>query len=201
VNTTTATPTRPAQRREAPASSNLVAGALAGVAGTVAMSLFEIAWTSLASPSRQSRRLQHAGGGLRHPAQAEPRSHEKPLSTSEYLIETVSQKLDRDPSQRQRELLGSAFHYAFGATAGTVYSALAPRHPGLTAARGTLYGLLVWLVADELLVPAVRIADPPWRTPLRLHLYSIGAHLAYGLGLDTTRRLIQQRATQDKARG
>jgi uncharacterized membrane protein YagU involved in acid resistance len=172
---------------------SLVAGAIGGLAGTVAMSLFEITWSSLASPPRPARRLEHAGRGPRHAAQSEPRSHEKPRSTSEQLIDTISHKLlDHEPTQPQREYLGSAFHYAFGAAAGTIYAALAPRYPKLTAARGALYGLLVWLLADELLVPALRIADPPWRSPLRLHLYSIGAHLAYGLGLDSTRRLVHQ---------
>ena len=179
-----------------------LAGILGGVLGTVAMSLFEVAWTTTVRPPHQSRRLKHGGRGLRHPAQSEPRSHEKPLSTSELLIEkTARTAFDAHPSPRQREILGSAFHYAFGATAGALYAALAPRYPKITTARGTAYGLLVWLVADELLVPAFRIADPPWRTPLRLHLYSIGAHLAYGLGLDSTRRLVEPALSAKKAHG
>ena len=191
-------PRVPARSRTAGADA-AVAGILGGVLGTVAMSLFEVGWTSIARPRHESRRIKHAGRGLRH-AQSEPRSHEKPLSTSELLIEKTARKaFDARPTQRQREILGSGFHYAFGATAGALYAALAPRHPKITTGRGTVYGLLVWLVADELLVPAFRIADPPWRTPLRLHLYAIGAHLAYGLGLDTTRRIVHQ--AQSKAHG
>lgn len=183
--------------RRAGGPTAIVAGAIGGLVGTVAMGLCQAGWTSLTHPRHAPRRLKHAGIGLRRPSQSEPRSHENPLSTSEQLIDATSKRLlNRTPTQRQRELLGSISHYGFGMTAGAIYGVLARHNPTLTRGHGTLYGLLVWLVADEMLVPAMRIADPPWRSPLRLHLYAIAAHLAYGSALETTRRGLMHRSAQ-----
>lgn len=90
----------------------------------------------------------------------------------------------------QRERLGSVLHYAFGATAGAVYGLLARRWPGVTAGAGLAYATGVWLVADEALVPAMGLADPPHRTPVRRHAYALVGHWAYGAALEAVRRVV-----------
>lgn len=164
-----------------------VAGLIGGLVGTFAMSLFEHAASRI---TNDPRKLARAGAGS-HTAQSEPRSHEQPLSSSELLVETVTRKaLSRPATPTERERLGTAVHYAFGATAGALYGALADRNPMTTLGGGMLYGLAVLLVADELALPAMTLAPKPSETPARLHAYAVGAHLAYGLGLELTRKAL-----------
>ena|SRR5687768_4631299 len=164
-----------------------LAGFLGGLAGTFAMSLFEHATSRIAN---DPRKLARAGAG-NHTAQSEPRSHEQSLSSSELLVDTLTRKtLSRRATQPERERLGTTVHYAFGATAGALYGALADRYPMVTLGQGTLYGLAVLLIADELALPAMNLAPKPIETPARLHAYAVGAHLAYGLGLELTRKAL-----------
>lgn len=178
----------------------LLVGAVAGLVGTVAMSSLEAVWTRYAPEAldpqgggERLRRLKNAGWGGWFHAQGEPRSHHWHRSPSERAVEAIGRSVGHKPSPREREVLGSAFHYGFGAAGGAAYGALAKRFPWLTASRGLLYGTLVWLLADELGMPAAGIADWPHQTPVRRHAYSLAAHFAYGLGLEQTRRVLSQR--------
>jgi hypothetical protein len=177
----------------------LLVGAAAGLVGTLAMSSLEAAWSRYAprslDPQRgpeRMRRLKNAGWGGWFHAQGEPRSHHWHRSPSERAVEKIGRSVGHRPSRRPREVLGSAFHYGFGAAGGAAYGALAPRFPWLTAGRGLLYGTLVGLLADELAMPAAGIADWPHQTPPRRHAYSLLAHFAYGLGLEQARRLLSR---------
>jgi len=146
---------------------------------------------------KRRRRLRRSGAGSGHWAQSEPRSHEHPLSTSEYLVERFAPSV----TARQRNLLGGLIHYAFGAGAGAAYvlglrAAPEPWRRVLTSAYGVTYGTLVWLIADEIGVPLAGIAPKPQQTPLRLHAYSLASHFAYGFGLEATRRMLESRLTR-----
>jgi len=86
-------------------------------------------------------------------------------------------------------------HFGFGAAAGATYAAALTTAPPpvarvLRSGRGLTYGVLVWLLADEIGVPLTGIAPAPHRTPLRLHAYALAGHLAYGLALESVRRLV-----------
>lgn len=175
-----------------------LAGAVGGIVGTWAMATANAVWTGLtpvpADPRRareRARRLRHAGvGAARHP-QAEPRSHQHGISTSERAVAALARQVASEPiSPRRREQFGSMLHYAFGATAGAVYGVLARNWPGVTAGGGLAYATGVWLVADEMMVPALGLADPPHRTPLRRHAYALVGHWAYGAALEAVRRAV-----------
>src|SRR5688500_14880349 len=101
-----------------------LAGALGGIAGTWAMATTNSLWNRAESAlaphtgnGRRARREEHAGvGGGRH-AQSEPRSHhQRGLMPSERLVEAISRNVaDRPLTPETREVLGSVFHYVFGA--------------------------------------------------------------------------------------
>ena len=61
-----------------------------------------------------------------------------------------------------------------------------------------LYGTLVWLMADEIGLPLTRLAPTPRETPLRLHAYALAGHLAYGLALEQTRRMVRDSGVLSK---
>ena len=175
-----------------------LAGAIGGIVGTWAMATANAVWTGLtrvpADPDlahEREMRLRNAGVGAGRHAQSEPRSHQRGISPGERAVAAVARRVTGAPLQpRRREQLGSVLHYGFGATAGAIYGLLARRWPAATLGSGTGYGTAVWLVADELIVPAMGIADSPARTPLRRHAYALVGHWAYGLALDLVRRAI-----------
>lgn len=175
-----------------------LAGALGGVVGTWAMATANAAWTSLtpvpADPRRareRAMRLRNAGVGAGAHAQSEPRSHHRGVSPGERAVAVLARQVTSTPiTPRRREQFGSVLHYGFGATAGAVYGLLARRWPGVTAGRGLAYATAVWLVADEVLVPAMGLTDPPHRTPLRRHGYALVGHWAYGAALEAVRRAV-----------
>jgi uncharacterized membrane protein YagU involved in acid resistance len=177
-----------------------LAGALGGIVGTWAMATANAVWTGLTpvpdDPRRareRETRLRNAGVGAGRHAQSEPRSHQRGISPGERAVAAVARQIAAAPIEpRHRERLGSALHYGFGATAGALYGLLARRWPAAAFGRGTGYGTAVWLVADELVVPAMGIADSPTHTPLRRHAYALVGHWAYGLALDLVRRALSR---------
>jgi hypothetical protein len=79
----------------------------------------------------------------------------------------------------------SAVHYGMAALTGAVYGLVRDSLP-LRGARGPTYGAAVWLVADELAVPALGLGS--WRAPVCTHARALVAHLAYGIVLDRALR-------------
>jgi hypothetical protein len=39
----------------------------------------------------------------------------------------------------------------------------------------------MWILGDELAVPALGLAEGPRKYPVRQHVHRLGSHLAYGL--------------------
>lgn len=166
------------------------------------MAALNAAWTRLTpdEPGRpdlrreRAMRLKNSGVGAGVHAQSEPRSHHWRVSPSERAVETIARgTLGRALAPGQREALGSLFHYGFGATAGAIYGVAAERYRAITAGRGLLYATLVWLLADELAVPAMGLAESPLKTPPRRHAYALAGHIAYGLMLEQVRRVVRRR--------
>jgi hypothetical protein len=93
-----------------------------------------------------------------------------------------------EPSAAIRPRLGTAAHYAFSAAAGAWYVCAADRLPLLRSGFGTVYGTIVWLVADEGAMPALGLSRRARQLPAGVHAYSIGGHWVYGATLEAVRR-------------
>src|SRR5215831_9326800 len=50
----------------------------------------------------------------------------------------------------------------------------------------------VWLIADEIIVPALGLSKPPTKYPLSTHASSIASHLVYGMTTEIVRREIRR---------
>jgi putative membrane protein len=88
----------------------------------------------------------------------------------------------------EKKLAGPFVHYAFGAVTGAFYGLVAELLPRVSAGCGTAYGIAIWLGADEIMVPALKLSKAPEEYPLSQHLSGLGAHLAYGIALEAVRR-------------
>jgi putative membrane protein len=94
--------------------------------------------------------------------------------------------------RKKKEIAGAVVHYAFGVATGGLYGSIAELKPATTAGAGLPFGAAVWLVADEITVPALGLSKPPTEYPLSTHAYSIAAHLVYGLTTEIVRRAVRR---------
>lgn len=129
----------------------LLLGALAGIAGTVAMT---------AAMRALHRRLP---------------GHERyPLPPRE-IIEGTAPEHALEEADRQELTL--AAHFGYGAATGALYAVIRPREGALA---GALYGVLVWAGSYLGWVPGARILQPATRHPWRRNGLMIAAHLVWG---------------------
>ena len=92
----------------------------------------------------------------------------------------------------EKALASSAVHYAFGASVGAVYGAVAEIVPRVTAALGLPFGIAVWLGAHVIAVPALGLAEPPTRRPVAEEGEEFALHLVYGAVTEVARRLLRR---------
>lgn len=98
-------------------------------------------------------------------------------------------------SGREMNTAGPALHYGIGTIMGALYGIATERLPLIGAGRGTLYGGAVWLLGDEIAMPALGLLAPVRETPLVSQASALVSHLSYGFVTDFVRRLVLRRRT------
>ena len=88
------------------------------------------------------------------------------------------------------QLAGPLAHYTFGASMAALYGALAARDERVTAGFGLAFGMLVWLLFDEVAIPALKLSPPPWESPAPVHARGVAAHVVYGPVTEAVRRAL-----------
>src|SRR5689334_11399471 len=117
----------------------LIAGVAGGLLAAFLMEQFQAAWSAAAQAIAPSKKR---GGRRSDPAT---------VKAANLVAEKVS---GRKLPQEYKSLGGEAVHYGMGATSAAVYGVLAEVAPVVTIADGAAFGTSVWLLADELAVPA-----------------------------------------------
>lgn len=74
-------------------------------------------------------------------------------------------------------------HFGYGAACGALYAASAERVSASPAAKGPLFGLLVWGTSYLGLLPGTGILSPATKHPARRNTLMIVAHLVWGAAL------------------
>jgi putative membrane protein len=110
------------------------------------------------------------------------------VKTAEAISDAVGHKLSR----KEKKAAGPAVHYAFGATMGGVFGALAELSPKTAAVAGMPFGTALWLAADEVAVPALGLSKKPSESPASVHAYALASHLVYGVTTNVVRRLVRR---------
>lgn len=106
------------------------------------------------------------------------------------LAKRVSDDVLRlDLPEEKKGKLAMGIHYGFGAAAGALFGALAPRAPFLSAGLGTVYGTLFWLLGDEIGMPVMGISKPSQDYPWQTHARAWAAHVGYGAAVVGTYKL------------
>jgi uncharacterized membrane protein YagU involved in acid resistance len=79
-------------------------------------------------------------------------------------------------------------HYGFGTLMGGVYGALSEQYPKVRAGFGSAFATGLFVVADEISVPAAGLSGKPQAVPFSSHLLGFTSHMAYGWSLEALRR-------------
>ncbi|MEO7723292.1 MAG: DUF1440 domain-containing protein [Chthoniobacterales bacterium] len=161
--------------------TDLMKGLLAGVAGgllaSFLMGQFQAAWSAASEAISSSKK---SGGRKPDPAT---------VKAANVLSEKVTgHKIPAD----YKPLAGEAVHYGMGASSAAVYGVLAEVAPIVTIGDGAGFGTGVWLLADELAVPAAGLSKSPKEIPLTTHVYALASHLVYGWITETVRRAVRR---------
>lgn len=151
---------------------NIAFGIAGGLTGAWLMNQSQAVMTRIAGPS---------GSGPRNGPQTDPAT----VVVAEKLSESVT---GHPLAENQKKIADPIVHYGVGAVLGAVYGALISRTPLVKMGIGTLYGTAVWLLADEIAVPLLKLSGPPRQYPASQHLQALGAHLVYGLAAESVRR-------------
>jgi len=155
----------------------LIAGVAGGLLAAFLMEQFQAAWSAAVQAIAPA---QKRGGRRSDPATVK-------------AANLVAQKVaGRKLPQQYKSLGGEAVHYGMGASSAAVYGVLAEVAPMVTIGDGTAFGTSVWLLADELAVPAAGLSKPAREIPITTHVYALVSHLVYGWITETVRQAIRR---------
>lgn len=165
----------------------LVSGLPAGLIGTIAMTQFQTAWSSL------SAKLSENGNQQRDPENQFESGEQQSESATVKAASTLSRRLlDHELTREEKQQAGNAVHYGFGITVGACYGLLAEFKPAAARGAGLPFGAGLFVAADEIAVPALGFSGKPAEMPLSTHAYGLAAHLIYGASAELVRRAVRR---------
>ncbi len=161
----------------------IIAGAVGGLAGTLAMSRFQRAWRRISQNKRQQQQLCIR----RAPEPTDEEGSAEILSR----VATLAGIRVRDKSLKRG---GVAVHYGFGVAAGALYGALqrgrAEPLQARTVLKGALFGAALFLAAEEALKLTLRFS--PQQSLLGSRKYAVASHVVYGASMAVMSEWIRQ---------
>ena len=170
--------------RERVAWTPILAGLAGGLAGGWTMSQFSRAWNKIL-PSLRNNSI---GASCRYSAQ----EWDSINRSAEWIAAPfVSRKL----SSRETRIGSAIVHYAIGGAAGALYATAAHWLPRVTKFGGVGFGIALWLVGDEIVMPAFGLTAPARRYSFRMRANALGEHLVYAFTVNLVYRRLTGRGT------
>lgn len=170
----------------------MLAGAVAGLAGAFAMNQFQ----RIAAFAGGGREADDATIGLPRtgrgpqPAQALGNASEDATAkVANFLTSRAGHPLT-DPDSRA--LAGEFVHLAFGALNGAVYGAAVELDERARMGAGVPFGLAVWALADEGVVPALGLSRSAREASPGLLAYGLASHVVYGATTELVRNALRR---------
>jgi putative membrane protein len=93
----------------------------------------------------------------------------------------------RPLSHHEKAIAGPILHYAFGTAMGAVYGLTTEYFPAARAGFGTIFGTLLFAMADETAVPAAGLSGKPSEYPAASHIRAFASHIVYGASAEAVR--------------
>jgi uncharacterized membrane protein YagU involved in acid resistance len=94
-------------------------------------------------------------------------------------------------NEREKKIAGPVVHYAFGASMAAAYGTIVEWEPVTAAGWGIPFGIVVWLGAHVITVPALGLSEAITRSTLPAEATEFAAHLVYGTVTEAVRRLVR----------
>jgi putative membrane protein len=171
-------------------SVDMLRGIAAGLAGAFAMNQFARGVRAMnggVEADGAAPGPDRDGRGVQPPQAAERADDDATVRAARVMLDATQ---DRPRTRETEERLAHAMHYGFGAAAALSYVWSASRYPQLRAGRGILFGTLVWIVADEGLMPALGLSRGPTELSPGVHAYALAGHCVYGAAVDASYRAL-----------
>jgi putative membrane protein len=177
------------RRNDHSAWKGLLAGAVGGLVGTIAMTKFQKGWQKVAEKRR-------SGDRPREQKTSRPRHSEEKKDATMKAAGKLAQAAGRELTYEQKKQASPLIHYGFGTAMGALYGMAMETSPRGVRAQGipvfgSLFGSALFLGADEMAVPALGLSEAA-ESPSS-HLYAWASHLVYGLTTEFVRRQVRQR--------
>lgn len=175
-------------------AKGLVVGAAAGLAASWVMNQFQKILTRAFESEEKPHGAQSAQDGSPHHGAAAALQKlgldDERDNAAERTANIVAVKVfDRELSRSEKRTGGEVSHYVFGAVTGAIYGGAAEVLPEVAIGAGLPFGAAVWLVADEIVVPALGLSKSAAAYPVSKHAYALASHLVYGATTNILRRL------------
>ena len=175
----------------------LAAGIIGGLVASVVMNQFQKILSRRLLGDERSHGAQSLQHGAPHRGAGrilEKRGTEfEDDDSAERLANVISEKLfDHKATKREKDLGGTALHYAYGISMGAVYGAAAEIFPPATVGAGLPYGAVIWLGADEGIVPLLGLSKSTGEYPLSINISTLASHLVYGLTVEIARGAVRR---------
>ena len=109
----------------------------------------------------------------------------KGQQSAENLADLIVDETGASVSSIGRSRAATALHWGLGALPGAIYAPRRHRVPLIGAARGLVFGVLLWAVNDEALNAKLGLSAPPEAYPPETHARGLVGHLVLGATTDT----------------
>ena len=161
---------------------SVAAGALGGLIGAFAMNQYQ----SLVSSAKTALSERSGASNDSGEQQSSSQDEDATIKTAKAISAGV---FNHELTDEEKKWAGPLVHYGFGTTLGALYGFASETVPAAEAGLGSAYGAAVWLVADEIAVPAFGLSKPATETPLSSHIDALIAHLVFGVATALTKKL------------
>lgn len=110
---------------------------------------------------------------------------------TEKVANTITKKVTGSKLRSsEKKTGGQIVHYAFGASMGMLYAALADSCPAATIGCGALFGLAIYAGAHAITVPALGLAPNPLENGAARECAELSSHIAFGVTTGTLCRIL-----------
>lgn len=134
---------------------------------------------------------RHAGG--QQPTSGTHTEESEEKSATVKTANRASQLMRGRPVAEEHEAAaGQGVHYGFGGLIGALYGGLAEAAPAVTMGAGVPFGAVLWVLSDEIMVPALGLSKPPTQHSPKTHIYALASHLVYGAATEGARRALRK---------
>src|SRR5688572_14112907 len=159
-----------------------LAGAIGGVAGTLAMNYFQRWWShTVHGAVPVSAAGRHDARDWQELAEGQ---NSNEIAAQTVAVEALGRPLDRG----ELKVGATVVHFAFGAAMGGLYGAFWEFSPSTRKMGGAAFGTAVWAAADEVAMPVLGLSGPTTEHPPERHAHTFASHIVFGVTTEIVRR-------------